>query len=78
MKQLPQAQIDELSKQAIAHEVINQLAQAEEDSQPINTLDKPNPDLLGTNESVKIIETLLDDGLREKIMKICSTPAQSV
>lgn len=62
-----QIPIDDMSRQAIAQEVINQMAAAEEDAQPINTLDKPNPELLGTNESVKIINTLLDDGLKEKI-----------
>jgi hypothetical protein len=69
MRQHPTLKIDDMSRQAIAQEVINQMVAAEEESQPINTLDKPNPDLLGTNESVRIIDTLLDDGLQENIKK---------
>lgn len=49
----------------ISEKVINKLAEIQEDS----ALDKPNQDLLGTNENVKLINTLLSDGWLDNIAK---------
>lgn len=52
-------------KDEIATSVINKLAEYQEDS----ALDKQNMDLLGTNENVKLINTLLSDGWHDKVVK---------